>query len=82
MSGEIAVFIMVVFFIVMAILYLSPVYYFFVVISAFKYIQSPLKKTILSSLVLIINIIFYFNATLVSKGELALIKSNDPKFVF
>ncbi|QIG06420.1 hypothetical protein [Proteus sp. ZN5] len=83
MSGEIAVFIMAVIFIAMAILYLAPVYYFFVVISAFKYIQPPLKKSILSSLVLIIiNIIFYFNATLVSKGEFALIKSNDPKFVF
>ncbi|WP_109418947.1 hypothetical protein [Proteus terrae] len=74
MSGEIAVFIMTVVFITMAILYLAPVYSFFVVISAFKYIQPPLKKSILSSLVLIIiNIIFYFNATLVSKGELALI---------
>lgn len=74
MSGEIAVFIMTVVFIAMAILYLASVYYFFVVISAFKYIQFPLKKSILSSLVLIIiNLIFYFNATLVSKGELALI---------
>lgn len=83
MSGEIAVFIMTVVFIAMTILYLAPVYYFFVVISAFKYIQSPLKKFILSSLVLIIiNLIFYFNATLVSKRELALIKCNDPKFIF
>lgn len=83
MSGEIAVFIMAVFFIAMAILYLAPVYYFFVVISALKYIQPPLKKSILFSLILIlINIFFYFNATLVSKGELALIKNNDPQFIF
>ncbi|MBI6530373.1 hypothetical protein JEP40_14785 [Proteus vulgaris] len=83
MSGEIAVFIMAVFFIAMAILYLTPFYYFFVVISTFKHVQAPLKKSILFSLLLIIiNITFYFNATLISTGELDVIKSNEPQFIF
>lgn len=83
MSGEIALIILGIIFIGMAILYLMPVYYFFVIKSSFKFIQPPLKKSVLISLAIIFfNILFYSNKNLIPISELNVIESNEHRFIF